>query len=375
MIMKNYRRFKRMLTEDFLVYLRAPDKKSLPRQVSEIYQLYKLYGYLPYQYLKHGLYQRRYGKEIYRYFPTELLHIARDTANAAADVTIVEDKLLFEEKIRAANLRTTNTLFRLRDRAITDMAGKPFAYADFVAAVDAMNLPDGIIVKPLTGGSGSAVFKLRAIGGCLLHKDEALDEAQFNHLIFTTNNGFYWTDFIVQETISQHPEVARFNPTSVNTIRLDTFVDAAGTVHFNTAALKVGMPGSIIDNSGIGGYMIAIDIETGRLLTGAKREPKFGGQYYDVRTAFGIDPATFVMPFWPEVRETARLAAQTVAPFRSLGWDIAITPAGPLIVEANADYGIEVLQELSGGYVDKALGRSYLDRHPARKERILEALQ
>ncbi|MDX3973958.1 sugar-transfer associated ATP-grasp domain-containing protein [Shinella sp.] len=375
MIMRNYRRFKRMLTEDFLVYLRAADKKSLPRQVSEIYQLYKLYGYLPYQYLKHGLYQRRYGKEIYRYFPTELLHIARDTANAAADVTIVEDKLLFEEKIRAANLRTTNTVFRLRDRAIADMAGKPFAYADFVAAVDAMTLPDGIIVKPLTGGSGSAVFKLRAVGGRLFHKDEALDEAQFNHLIFTTNNGFYWTDFIVQETISQHPEVARFNPTSVNTIRIDTFVDATGTVHFNTAALKVGMPGSIIDNSGIGGYMIAIDIETGRLLTGAKREPKFGGQYYDVRTAFGIDPATFVMPFWPEVRETAKLAALTVAPFRSLGWDIAITPAGPLIVEANADYGIEVLQELSGGYVDKALGRSYLDRHPARKERILEALQ
>lgn len=375
MITRNYKRFKRMLTEDFQVYLKASDKKPIPQQVSEIYRLYTLYGYLPYQYLKHSLYLKRYGKEIYRYFPAELLHIARDTANAAADPAVVEDKLLFEATIRAAGLGTTNTLFRLRRDAISDMAGKPVSHADFVRAIDTMNLPDGIIVKPLTGGSGSAVFKLRTRDGRLLHKDEVLDQARFNHLVFNTNNGFHWTDFIVQETIDQHPELSRFNPTSVNTVRIDTFVDAAGTVHFNTAALKVGMPGSIIDNSGIGGYMIAVDIETGRLMTGAKREPKYGGQYYDIRSTFGIDPATFTMPLWRDVREAVRRAAQTLAPFRSLGWDVAITPSGPLIIEANADYGIDVLQELAGGYVDKALGQSYLDRHPARKERILEALQ
>ncbi|HEV7250038.1 MAG TPA: sugar-transfer associated ATP-grasp domain-containing protein [Shinella sp.] len=375
MIVKNYRRFKRMLTEDFRVYLGARDKKPLPRQVFEIYRLHKLYGYLPYQYLKHSLYLKKYGKEIYRYLPTELLHVTRDRVNSTADLALVDDKLLFEERIRAAGLKTTNTLFQLQRQAISDMAGKRVAYADFVATIEALELPDGIIIKPLSGGSGSAVFKLRATDGVLYYKGQALDEADFDTLIFTTNNGFYWTDFIVQETISQHPDVARFNPTSVNTVRIDTFIDEAGAVHFNAAALKVGSPGSITDNSSTGGYMIAIDLETGYFLTGAKTEARFGGKYHDLRTVFGIEPSTFTMPFWQALRETASRAAETVAPFRSLGWDIAITPAGPLVVEANSDYGIDVLQELAGGYVDKALGRSYLDRHPARKERILEALQ
>lgn len=367
MMMKNYRRFKRMLSADFMVYLRASGKKSLPRQISEIYRLYRTYDHLPYQYLKHGLYLRKFENGIERYLPTELLHITRDAANAEADPAMVEDKLLFEKTIRSVGLRSTNTLFRLGRGSIADMAGRPFTYADFVAAIDALELPDGIIVKPLTGGSGSAVFKLCTRHGQLFHDDHPLGESEFDRLIFTTNKGHYWTEFVVQETISQHPDLSRFNPTSVNTIRIDTLVDASGQVHFNAAALKVGTRGSIVDNSSAGGYMIAIDLETGHLKTGAKRESEFGGQYHDVHQTFRVDPSSFVMPFWRQTRDTVELAARTLAPFRSLGWDIAITPDGPLVVEANADYGIDVLQELSGGYLAKPLGQEYLRRIGANR--------
>lgn len=366
-MMRNYRRFKRMLSADFMVYLRASGKKSLPRQVSDIYRLYRAYDHLPYQYLKHGLYLRKFGAEIERYLPTELLHITRDAANADADPAVVEDKLLFERTIRSAGLRSTNSLFLLKRGGITDMAGQAIAYADFVAAIDALTLPDGIIIKPLTGGSGSAVFKLSAAHGQLLHMGRPLDDAEFDRLIFTTNNGHHWPEFVVQETISQHPDLSRFNPTSVNTIRIDTLADAFGHVHFNAAALKVGTRGSIVDNSSAGGYMIAIDLESGRLESDAKRESEFGGQYHDVRQTFDVDPSSFVVPFWIETRAAVQLAAKTLAPYRSLGWDIAITPNGPLVVEANADYGIDVLQELSGGYLQKPLGQEYLRRMQGKR--------
>ncbi|MEY6563350.1 sugar-transfer associated ATP-grasp domain-containing protein, partial [Listeria monocytogenes] len=102
--------------------------------------------------------------------------------------------------------------------------------------------------------------------------------------------------------------------------------------------------------------------------------PQFGGLYHDVRETFGIDPSTFVMPFWSEMRDTMRLAARTLKPLRSIGWDVAITPNGPLVVEANENYGIDVLQELSGGYADKPLGLAYLEGYAPKKAPVLKAV-
>ncbi|WJH37637.1 hypothetical protein N7E02_02040 (plasmid) [Aliirhizobium terrae] len=260
----------------------------------------------------------------------------------------------------AADLLSTKTLFRVERGHIADMAGNPLTYTEFVTALDLERLPDGVIIKPMTGGSGSAVFKLHVVEGKLTHKGEHLDQFGFEHLIFSTNNGGYWTEFAVQETISQHPDIANFNPTSVNTVRIDTFIDAEGVVQCNAAALKVGTRGSIVDNSSAGGFMISIDLETGRLMSGAKQEAQFGGQYHDIHDAFRIEPETFIIPFWPQTREAVTKAAEALAPLRSLGWDVAITPIGPLIIEANADYGIDVLQELAGGYLGKPLGQAYL---------------
>lgn len=356
MIARNVRRVRRILTEDFVIYLKAKGKKPLRTQASEIWDLYRHYRYIPYQYLKNSLYLRQPARDIYRYIPPELLHITRDRANSAGDLSTVDDKLVFERTLRAAGLTTTRTLFLLKRDGIRDLDGTPVRFETFIGTIEDARLPEGILIKPTGGGSGSAVFKFHAVDGRLLHAGKPMSEDAFMTLIFTTNGGFHWTDFIIQETIVQHAEIARLNPTSVNTIRIDTFVDDADTVFFNAAAIKVGAPGSITDNYGSGGYMIPIDLETGRLSRRAKVDAPFGGHTQDTRTLFDIDLSTFAIPFWPDLRHQAIRAAQAIRPLRAVGWDIAITPGGPLTVEANADYGIDALQELSGGYADKPLG-------------------
>lgn len=370
----SYKRYRNVLREEFQVYLHSGDKKPLVTQARELAYLYRLYQFLPYQYLVHNLYLRRFGQEIFRYIPTELLHNVRDALNEGADLNIVEDKLLFEKTIRTAGLETTHSLFRVTQDSIHDLDGRQVSYADFVISLNAMKLAGGVIVKPLSGGSGSAVFKLRAADGTLLHNGTPLDEKPFRELIFTTNDGGYWLEFLVQEAIVQHPEIARFNASSVNTIRIDTFVGDDGSVRFNAAGLKIGAPGCITDNAATGGYVISIDLETGQLRSGAMRIARYGGQYHDILTVFGVDPTTFVVPFWQELRRMMIDAAGALAPLRSLGWDVAITPTGPLIIETNADYGIFVLQELSGGYVDKPLGQFYLQHHCANKARIMQLM-
>ena len=372
--MKQLDRYKRILTEDFPVYLKARDKKPVSRQATELYQLMRLYRYLPYQYLKHGLYRKEFGKEIYRYVPPELLHVTRNRANADGDRKTLQDKLQMEDMLIAGGIPSTKTLFRLDRERLADRDGNMVGFPDFLARIEAMNLPRGIIVKPRNGGSGAAVFKMAVENGTLMHEGEALGFDAFRTLVFTTRFGEFWDEFLIQETIVQHPDLDRFNPTSVNSVRIDTFIGEDGVTRFNAAALKIGPPGSITDNSTGGGYMAAIDLETGKFSSDAKQEARYGGRYHDLSDLFGINPETFVIPFWNEVVSTAGKAAACMVPFRSLGWDIALSEDGPLVIETNYDYGIDVLQEVARGYADKPLGRAFLDQFPNR-DAVLKALR
>lgn len=371
---KLFSRIRRILTEDFPIYLRAADKKPVSIQVTEIFELFRLYRYIPYQYIKHGLYRRKFRREIVRYIPTELLHMTRDAANVRGNRFIVQDKLQFEDLLSEAGIKTTRTLFLLTRNEILDRSGGTVDFGRFLAAVEAMDLPRGIIVKPRAGGSGSAIFKMNVSGGNLVHDAMRLDQRSFLNLVFTTNNGTFWDQFLIQETIAQHPQLDLFNMSSANSVRIDTFMEESGEIRFNAAALKVGAPGSITDNVTSGGSTIAIDLETGRLTSGAKVDARYGGHYFDLKSRFGIDSRDFVMPHWPQVLALTRRAAECLAPFRSLGWDIAISKDGPLVIETNFDYGIDVLQEMTGGYIDTPLGNAYLNRHAADKAAILKAL-
>jgi len=41
------------------------------------------------------------------------------------------------------------------------------------------------------------------------------------------------------------------------------------------------------------------------------------------------------LPFWQEVQSLAETAAQNFLPIRTIDWDIALTPKGPVLIEGN----------------------------------------
>lgn len=67
----------------------------------------------------------------------------------------------------------------------------------------------------------------------------------------------YKGDFIVQEILDQHPDTAKFNPESLNTIRvISLFLN--GKVTILKSALRCGQNGAEVDNATSGGLMINI---------------------------------------------------------------------------------------------------------------------
>jgi hypothetical protein len=51
------------------------------------------------------------------------------------------------------------------------------------------------------------------------------------------------------------------------------------------------------------------------------------------------------LPDWPQVLDLAQKAHQIFSECVFIGWDIALTPDGPLLVEGNVGWDVEMVQK------------------------------
>jgi hypothetical protein len=109
------------------------------------------------------------------------------------------------------------------------------------------------------------------------------------------------------------------------------------------AALNLpNWPNAVISNHGA---LCGIDVKRGIITTvhAPRDEP-------DQSPATGqADYVGFVIPFWRETLNLVRRAhAEAFPKFVSLGWDIALTAAGPILIETNLSWGVSQHQLLTG---------------------------
>ena len=146
--------------------------------------------------------------------------------------------------------------------------------------------------------------------------------------------------FLVEEFIEQHAVMASLCPTSVNSLRMITYLDrgadaGAGRVHLLASVLKIGNGGDIDNFSGGGMYTMVDD-------AGVALYPAFDGtgQTYAVHPLTGTPIVGFQVPEFPAVLEMLDRASRLEPAVPYVGWDIAITPTGPVIIEGNPNSGV-----------------------------------
>lgn len=129
---------------------------------------------------------------------------------------------------------------------------------------------------------------------------------------------------------------------SVNTIRIMTS-STSGVPKIFFAGLRVGNGTRDVDNFHSGGMGILVDEETGVLI----------GQGIDKDlNHFSCHPFTKVkfdgyqLPFWDEIKKMVLEASLIEPRIMVIGWDVAITPDGPVFVEANRRPGFDMPQVL-----------------------------
>lgn len=136
----------------------------------------------------------------------------------------------------------------------------------------------------------------------------------------------------IEDVIENHPDVAKMYPYSVNTMRMITLVDAKGEPHLLYSVFKMGRDGRVVDNYGVHG---PVDLETGEFLYPAHSGDTTAGKHYTEHPNTHQPLLGYKVPYMKEAVEMVKKAALVVPQMRYIGWDVAITPNGPAIIEGN----------------------------------------
>ncbi|ALJ20445.1 sugar-transfer associated ATP-grasp domain-containing protein [Microbacterium sp. No. 7] len=140
---------------------------------------------------------------------------------------------------------------------------------------------------------------------------------------------------LLEEFLQQHEEMSRLYPGSVNTLRIVTYRDPSDEVHVLARVLKIGN-GGFIDNYSGGGMYTMVD-ESGRALHAAYDG---AGTVFDRHPSSGVHIEGFQVPLFDDVIAFAKDLATRVPEMPYIGWDIAITPTRPVVIEGNHNTGV-----------------------------------
>lgn len=195
--------------------------------------------------------------------------------------------------------------------------------------------------KPSDGMLGKGIFTLRIKEGVIYMDGVQRSVDELIEAVFST-------DYIIQERIIQHEKMSALCSSSVNTIRLQTVMDKDGNVIPFGSGVRIGRMGNIVDNWAKGGVFVGIDAKTERLKDIGILKPKYGTkvtEHPDTHVAFSGYP----IPFYKEAERMAVELHRLMYRSHSIGWDIAITENGPIIIEGNDRWEITLIQAVHGG--------------------------
>lgn len=174
------------------------------------------------------------------------------------------------------------------------------------------------IYKPLEGGQGKGIQVFEKIGG---RDTEIYERLKGSH-------------GIIEEWIWQHPAMQKLYPEAVNIIRVQT-VYAQNKCHFLCATLTIGYKNKIA-NASADSIFTLVDVKTGQVSTDGC---DYNDNTYINHPETGVHFKGFQIPMWEEVLTMLEKAAARVPQIGYVGWDVAITEYGPVIIEGNNDGG------------------------------------
>lgn len=326
--------------------IKDPDRKPVLKIISEILSLTFFHGSFPRHYFARYLFKRD-RTNIRDYYPDKFLYRIKAFFNDKEVREVLENKLYFDFYYRQFNISLPTILmynhkklFVVAEKCIR--ANNVSEFKILLQELFKQNPPlDSIFIKRTYGSyGGDSVYKL------FRHQTDADDE-MINGLYAEIANA----GFLFQETVKQHPDLDALNRSSLNTIRFDTFIDKNGLIEILSGYLRMSTSNHHVDNASSGGFMVGIDLDTGKLKkNGYSSFTKVGVKVLSSHPVTNVVFEDFQIPFFNQAKQIVIDAAGLMPGLRLVGWDVAIGETGPVLIEGNSDYNVRGNELNAGGY-------------------------
>ena len=236
----------------------------------------------------------------------------------------LNDKLIFSGFARAAGFRTADilgvctreTFFRPADRMVLQVP-------------EGLSQLEGRVFAKARSGrrGGKGCFIIEAANGRLTMEGTPSTASEVARRL----RSFGAQGAILERCITPHAEMKRLYPNSVNTLRVLTST-LDGPARVVAITQRMGRGSRVVDNSLAGGIYAGVDLESGELVGPAVSKKK---DRYAVHPDTGVAIEGFRPPHLAAVMGECVTLHQVYGHLPTVGWDIAVGPDGPLIVEGN----------------------------------------
>lgn len=206
-------------------------------------------------------------------------------------------------------------------------------------------------VKPESLGLGIGVHRENLCN--YASERELFDKLLLERYISKNESWAIGNSVVLEEEIKQVEEMAEIHPYSVNIIRISTVVQKNGDVDFVDAWFRVGINKSEIAAASNGEIYSGVNLDTGIVETNGYTE---FGDVFVTHPDTKIDFVGYKIPKWNELLNIVNELALRVPEVRYVGWDMALTRNGWVIVEGNENgefLGQLVYNKPYGDYIRK----------------------
>jgi len=337
-----------------------PTRKTLDTMLIEIVQLWVRDRAKPAHYYGDALYRKDLHDNIYAYVGTSNLMNLLGRINDPFWAPVVDNKILFDLFFRKTDIRLPKLLGYNNAKQFT-IGNDVMWVSSRKQLLTALELLVGsspttsVFAKPAGGmqGKGCLLFDLSDVPGICADKGLELLSS----------------DYVYQEVIDQHPQMAELHPSSLNTLRIVTYRADRGEASVMSAFVRMGVNRSFTDNVSAGGCFVGVDLEQGTLVQNGFTMPEVGWSVLQRHPDTEVVFDGFAIPFFQEVLSVAGRAAELM-PLAVVGWDIAISEDGPVIIEGNANCHLGASEMADGGYYRNPVFRRLIEDHSPEMRRV-----
>lgn len=360
----NFREFKLyhwLRKNQFLFFLKrrllnGPYKRALKRmntspltkskkQIKQEMQLVADYWHCkPYHYVRYGLFDREISiEDLLDYIPPYYIYnfhnkpLSQEVKLKLGDI---DSKLDLYRLFNSRGIQTSKVKAVLSNRKLYDPDDVNHALRLEDLFMD-LDWGRKLFFKPVKGEGGDGIVMIEKISDTQVKCNDKLIDI-FNVFEVLNNQ----EEYVVQEGIIQRSDIAKINPSSVNTLRVITqWRD--GSVVIAVCVLRMGRGGKFVDNSHQGGLSVLVDKESGVLAGLASME--VSEDKLDRHPDSGVLFHGYKIEDWTSTKSQILAMASKIPEVQELAWDIAIEDSGALAIEINYGYGIDHLQCCAGG--------------------------